>query len=63
MAMRRVRAHVFVVNPDLGADHKGQRYCAHCPLGEHHDIHTMPEQHADVTAAEARRLGEREDGD
>jgi hypothetical protein len=59
--MRRVRTHVFQENPDLGTDHKGQRFCACCPLPEGHDIHDLPEQPAHVAAAEARRLGERGD--
>lgn len=53
--------HTFLANPDLGTDHKGQRYCRRCPLPEGHDIHQLPEQHADISVAEARRLGERDE--
>jgi len=62
MVKRTVRAHVFVENADLGTDHRGKRYCARCPLAEDHQIHDMPEQAAEVTQVEARKLGER-DGD
>ena len=33
------------------------------PLGEHHDIHTLDPQPVEVSEHEARRLGERENGD
>lgn len=63
MVMRRVRAHIFRHNPDLGTDHSGQRFCADCPLGENHDIHTLDPQPVEVSEHEARRLGERGNGD
>jgi hypothetical protein len=57
--MRALRRHVFQPGTDVPPDHNGQRYGSCCPLGEHHEIHDLPEQDAAVTQAELRRLGER----
>lgn len=61
MAKRRVRAHLFRYDPDLGADHNGQRYCRDCPLGEFHDIHDLPETTHAARQLDARILGEKEE--
>jgi hypothetical protein len=63
MVKRRVRVHVFVPNSDLGTDHKGQRFCAHCPLPEGHSSHTMPETSQAARDRDAAVLGEKQSGD
>jgi hypothetical protein len=62
MAKRSMRAHLFRYNADLPADHKGQRYCADCPLGEHHDIHQpLPETTQAARDRDSAVLGEKAD--
>lgn len=58
-----LEVHVFVADPDLGTDHNGGRYCRRCPLPEGHSVHDMPATPAHVTAAEQRRIGEKESGE
>lgn len=63
MANRRVRTHHYQEDPVTAVNHRGEKTCGVCYLPRRNAIHNLPEQPAEVTAAEARRLGEREDGD
>lgn len=57
----RVPTHPFRHNPELGADHNGQRYCADCPLGERHPAHQLPETTQEARDRDASILGEKEE--
>lgn len=60
-AQKRRHPHLFIVDPDVPADHKGHGACAVCGLmGEPGDAHhTLPE--APTEDVQRLAAGERED--
>lgn len=56
---RKVRVHAYVADPAMPADHRGDRPCL-CGVAKGNERHDLPQQPAEVTEAEARRLGERD---
>lgn len=55
--MSRLSVHHFVEDPTVPRDYRNRRWCR-CGALEDHERHQVPDVPADVTAAEARRLGE-----
>lgn len=51
---------VYTPDPRVPADQGGRLFCRWCGLPRRHPRHTLPDVDPDQTAAEARRIGERE---